>query len=136
MKIQRTTNNGVPSREIEELEVSGFNIDPETIVAVPDPGTEIELDRFENYDTFNVTRTSGSSDRIVIPSGLPVGSVFRLITDGDALEIFSPDDINGNGSTAFSAQVNSILIFMKKAEGVITAFQLASDGTPTAVDAS
>lgn len=134
MKIKRTTNLGKPKVEYKELEVSGRNVSPNTIVATAAPGTVFPVAELDNYDTFLVDQTSADTDEIQLPLDQPVGTVITLYPQ-DVVRITGIDGegINGGAETTeIPCAAGSKITLEKIGATTWIANQYAANGAVTA----
>lgn len=115
MKIKRTTNLGKPKVEYKELEVSGRNVSPTTILGIPAPGTVFPVADLDNYDTFLVNQTSADTDEIQLPLGQPVGTVLTLYPQGIVrITGIGTEGINGGAATTEIPTVAGSKVVLEK----------------------
>lgn len=76
-KIVNTRNNGNPSIRYGEVVVNSKNLSPVALTATAS-GYTLTQANIDSYDMFNVAQTSASTDKIVLPSTFPVGTVLEF----------------------------------------------------------
>ena len=98
--------------------VNTLNVCPTTQVATSG-GATIESADFIKYDYFNVDQTSSDNDIILIPAGLPIGTVVYLFAlDVVEVRVSGSETFNTEASTTEYAMVAGGVLRMIKSDSL------------------
>lgn len=88
MKIYTNQANDRAGIRQGEIAVNSWNVSPVTVTATA-AGRALTPLEIDQYDFFNAAQTSASTDSIVLPNSLPVGTEIRIQT-ASAISIQCP----------------------------------------------
>ena len=138
-RIKKTFNNGKSASSTPIIEVGSLNVSPNTVTGSPTV-TEIDASLLEDFDTFTIENDSATTDFIVLPAGLAIGTVvYFIITEAVRLGVRT-ESINGgtaNNAVGFTLSSGNGLIQLTKVSATNwTCTNLTGEGTAGTVAAS